>query len=590
MHGLMWLREACASMPVDLNSLDLPAGPGVYLFKNHAGRVLYVGKATDLQTRVRAYFSPSPDRKMVPILLQESDWIDCIVTPTASDALVLERELIREHRPRHNSMLKDDKSYPWIALTKHAIPRLQYTRNPPPNSRLWGPFPDAGSAKKLVQLLRREFGLRDCNELLEQGCLSMHIGLCSAPCINDSGYLDDVNAAAAVLDGNAKVIKESLLKEMDAAADLLNFERAAVLRDTIAKIQRMLSQNVVSSKFYQECDAMGIATAGDLAVVSILHANNCVVGGKTDHVLRHSGDDVETFERCIDAHYEALIPPPLVLLPAIISAEIKDELSIKRGSSVEIRIPRKGDLAILRKLADQNAQVRLERAIRRHPSNDPVAAAKECAEALDLESLERLVCFDLAQLQGIERVGASIEYHHGKPEKAMYRKFTIRSDALDDLSMMREMVGRWLNHQSEYPDLMLIDGGKTHLKIIYELLQEKGLSDRIPLGALAKKEEILHRVGYDPWKVDKRGRILIMARDEAHRFTNHHHRTRRKRRHLKDPLSEILGLGPKRQRNLLRALGGRSGIEKAGIEQLSRVEGIGKELAARIYQHIHPKR
>ena len=203
------------NMPVTLDKVDLPAKPGVYLFRNSQERVLYVGKATVLSQRIRSYFSSNPDRAMIPELVKNSDDIECIVTNSPQEALILERQLIRQHRPRYNSMLKDDKSYPFLALTKEEFPRILYTRHPPKNSWKWGPFPNAGAAKQVIQLLRRHFGIRDCKELLPQGCLAMHIGLCAGPCIEAGDYAQRVKNVRRILDGDAKDLIEELAKSMD---------------------------------------------------------------------------------------------------------------------------------------------------------------------------------------------------------------------------------------------------------------------------------------------------------------------------------------------------------------------------------------
>ena len=246
-------------MPVDQHSLHLPNEAGVYLFKRDDGRVLYVGKATVLRERVRSYFASNPDREMIPTLVAEADHVDCIVTPNPREALMLERELIRRHKPRWNSLLKDDKSYPFIAFTDEEAPRILYTRDPPSGATCWGPFPDAGAAKRVVQLLRRQFGIRDCPQLLPQGCLAMHIGLCSAPCIDDEGYAERVDAAARVLDGDANILLKSLQDEMDAASGELAYERAGKHMDTPVSQSIELMQCV---PVYERVPGWGTRTAG----------------------------------------------------------------------------------------------------------------------------------------------------------------------------------------------------------------------------------------------------------------------------------------------------------------------------------------
>ena len=236
--------------------MDLPKEPGVYLFKRADDRVLYVGKATDLRSRVRSYFAKNPDREMIPRLLQESEKIDFIVTQKPTEALVLERELIRSNQPRYNSLLKDGKSFPFIALTGHEKPRIMFTRNPPKGSKFWGPFPDAGSARLVVKLLRRHFGIRDKTDKPPFGFIESE----------DDDYQERVMAAQSVLDGDAGVLIERLQSDMDQASERLDYERAARIRDMIGSVQSAKSENIVSSRFYQDSDAVGFATSGDSAV------------------------------------------------------------------------------------------------------------------------------------------------------------------------------------------------------------------------------------------------------------------------------------------------------------------------------------
>ena len=302
-------------MPVDAASIDLPASPGVYLFKTNEGRVLYVGKATRLNERIRSYFATNPDRQMIPELVSRSDDVECIVTTTPQEALILERQLIREHKPRFNSMLKDDKSYPYLVLTAEEYPRIMYTRHPPKKAHRWGPFPNAGAAKQVMQLLRRHFGIRDCKELLPQGCLAMHIGLCTGPCIDAKGYDEQVSMVKKILNGEATELLEELGTKMDDCSANMMFERAAYYRDQIRSIRTTIGQHVVSSKLYRDCDAIGFAEQGDLAALIVLHADEGVVKGQEVWPYVHRGDIGETVSHFISEHYVNRRPPRLLLTP-----------------------------------------------------------------------------------------------------------------------------------------------------------------------------------------------------------------------------------------------------------------------------------
>jgi len=574
-------------MPVDLTSTQLPKAAGVYLFKTHQGRVLYVGKATRLNERIRSYFATNPDRAMIPELVSRADEIECIVTQTPQAALVLERQLIREHMPRFNSMLKDGKSFPYLALTQEEVPRIMYTRHPPKRSQQWGPFPNAGAAKQVMQLLRREFGIRDCKELLPQGCLSMHIGLCAGPCIEAAGYDQRVSNVRRVLNGDATALLEELVTHMEEAASREAFEEAAEHRDMIRSVRATTSQHIVSSKVYRDCDAIGVAVEGDLAAVVVLHADEGIVKGQESWPIVHRDDVGETLSMFIAEHYAHRRPPRLMLCPVPIFDGLNDWLNERRGSNVEVRTPQRGDLENLATLARQNAEIQLTRLVNKTSGSLEQRAADEGARVLGMTALDHIVCFDMAQLLGDERVGASVVMRNGRPAKKEYRKYVVKGDAMDDLRMMKEVVVRWAKRQEEWPDLLLIDGGETHLSTIEKALEEHGWAGRFPLAALAKREETIHRRHHEPLVLDRQGRVLVHARDEAHRFVNAFHRKRRSRSRLADPLEGVEGLGAKKLQTLLRHFGGRKGIEHATVPELRTVPGIGPSLAQRIRDALH---
>ena len=290
-------------MPVDPDTVDLPAKPGVYLFRTSKARVLYVGKATVLSQRIRSYFASNPDRTMIPELVKKADEIECMVTNSPQDALILERQLIRQHRPRYNSMLKDDKSYPYLSLTKDDFPRIQYTRHPPKDSWRWGPFPNAGAAKQVVQLLRRHFGIRDCKELLPQGCLAMHIGLCAGPCITAGDYSQRVANVRRILDGDATDLIEELALEMDKFSTNQEYERAASIRDMIKAVRTVTNQQVISSTVYRDCDAIGIGVKGELAAIVVIHADDGAIKGQESWTLIHRGDEGDSISSFVVEHY-----------------------------------------------------------------------------------------------------------------------------------------------------------------------------------------------------------------------------------------------------------------------------------------------
>ncbi len=564
-------------MAIDHSKLDLPAKPGVYIFRRGDDRVTYVGKATDLRSRVRSYFSKSPDRDMIPRLLGESERLDFIVTQTPSEALVLERQLIRAHQPRYNSMLKDGKSFPFIALTSHDKPRILYTRHPPEGAKIWGPFPDAGSAKLVVKLVRRYFGIRDKGDKVPFGYIEPE---------GEDDYAERVSAVESVLDGDAGVLIKRLQGQMDRASGELHYEGAARIRDMIGSVQSAISENIVSSRFYQDCDAVGFASQGDSGCIVILHAKDGIIQGNVDYPLVHRGDVSDSVSLVLSEHYAKRRPPRTLLVPSPLGESMTDWLSERRSGSVRVRVPLRGELAKLRAMADRNAEIQVIRSSRSRSGDLEKAAADDGARLLGLDSLDHIVCFDMSQSLGKERVGASVVMRKGRPAKEEYRTYRVRSDAPDDLRMMSEVVGRWAKRQDEWPDLVLLDGGQTHLSTIQRSLGGLGLAGLFPIAALAKREETLYMSGSEPLVLDRRGRVLVHARDEAHRFSNSYHKKRRGKGALADPLEEVEGLGAKKIQALLRHFGGRKGMEHASVRDLREVPGIGKEMAERIRAHL----
>ena len=482
-------------MPVRLESVDLPKKPGVYLFKSKQGRVMYVGKATKLNERIRSYFSSNPDRAMIPELVQRSDDIECIVTASPHEALILERQLIREHKPRYNSMLKDDKSFPYLAISADKLPRILYTRRPPKSAEIWGPFPNAGAAKQVMKLLRREFGLRDDKNNIPFGYIDSG---------SDEDYRQRIGAVRQILNGNATKLIEELTVQMDSHSSELEYEKAARKRDLIKAIRTTTSQHIVSSKVYRNCDAIGFASEGDLAAIVVLHADDGIVKGQESWQMIHRGDIGETVSMFVADHYANRCPPKLLITPTPLFDGVEEWLQTRRDSAVEVRNPSRGDFVTLQKLAAQNAEIQLIRFVNKASGSLEKRAADDGAKLLEMTQLNHIVCFDMAQIQGDQRVGASVCFKDGRPNKEEYRKYTVKGEQLDDLRMMREVVERWMKRQTEWPDLLLLDGGKTHLEMIMKMIDESKFSGKFAVAALAKREETIHRMNKEPLVLDRR--------------------------------------------------------------------------------------
>ena len=565
-------------MPVRFESVSLPKKPGVYLFKTKQQRVLYVGKATKLSDRIRSYFSSNPDRAMIPDLIERADDIECIITASPHEALILERQLIREHKPRYNSRLKDDKSYPYLALSTDELPRILYTRRPPKDADIWGPFPNAGAAKQVMKLLRREFGLRDDKNNIPFGYVDSS---------SDDDYRQRITAVKQILNGNASKLIEDLTVKMDLHSEKLEYEKAARNRDLIKAIRTTTSQHIVSSKVYRDCDTIGFASEGDLAAIVVLHADDGIVKGQESWQMIHRGDIGETISMFIAEHYANRCPPKLLITPTPLFEGVENWLQTRRESSVEVRTPSRGDFVTLMQLAAQNAEIQLIRFVNKTSGSLEKRAADDGAKLLEMQQLNHIVCFDMAQIQGDHRVGASICFKDGRPSKNEYRKYTVKGKQLDDLRMMREVVERWMKRQTEWPDLLLLDGGQTHLDMVTKMIDNSKFADKFSIAALAKREETIYRIGKQPLVLDRRGRVLIHARDEAHRFVNSFHRQRRNMQKFSDPLENIPGLGAKKFQTLIRHFGGRKEIMHASEKDIKTVPGIGPALAKRIFEAIN---
>ena len=296
---------------------------------------------------------------------------------------------------------------------------------------------------------------------------------------------------------------------------------------------------------------------------------------------------MESISLVLSEHYASRRPPRTLLLPTPVSKWMERWLTERRNGAIEIRVPQRGELAKLQAMADSNARIHAERNAKRKSGRLEQIAADDAANLLGMDSLDYIVCFDMAQLQGEERVGASVSMRYGRPLKEEFRTYKVKTDALDDLRMMREVVERWIRKQEDWPDLVLLDGGETHLNMMRDLLNDLELNNSITYAALAKKEETLYRPNEAPIILDRRGRLFIHARDEAHRFVNRFHRKRRARSAIADPLETIPGLGAKKLQSLLRHFGGRKGIEHATVKDLVAAPGIGPALAERISEHLH---
>ncbi|WP_435146731.1 excinuclease ABC subunit C [Halobaculum sp. P14] len=557
-----------------------PREPGVYQF--HEGdAVLYVGKALDLRDRVRSYADPRSAR--VARMVQRADALDFAVTDTETQALLLEANLIKRHNPRFNVRLKDDKSYPLVQLTDHAVPRIQVTRDPEEGATVFGPFTDKGRVETVVKALRETYGLRGCSDHKYSGrdrpCLDYEMGLCSAPCtgeIAESAYREDVESVTRFFEGETGVLADPLRRAMDEAAQQQEYERAANLRDKLDAVESFhgAGEEAVSSRGDERAvDVLGAAVEGDSAVVARLHSERGQLVDRTRHVLEAPDAEdrvAEVLAAFLVQYYAERELPDAVLLSERPADD--DVLAWLRAEDVAVRVPGAGREAKLVELALKNA--------RSGPAREDGLAA--LGDALGIPRPERIEGFDVSHAQGKQVVGSDVCFVDGAAEKADYRRKKL-ADRNDDYGNMRDLI-RWRavcavegRDDRPDPDLLLVDGGDGQLGAARDALREVGWD--VPTVALAKEDELVitpDRV-FD-WPEDApQLHVLQRVRDEAHRFAVQYHQT------LRDDVSTVLddvpGIGPETRRRLLRRFGSVENVRAATEADLTDVPGVGEKTA-----------
>ncbi len=590
-----------------------PLHPGCYLYRDAGGTVIYVGKAKHLRKRVQSYFRKDHgrDRKTALLVRTIAD-VEFIVTENEYEALLLESNLIHAHQPRFNLFLKDDKAFPFLRLSvQEEFPRLSLARRPQPDgSRLFGPFLSAGRARSLADFLRRTFGLRICRRPIsgqadKPACLDFHLGRCAAPCAARTCPPDDyrrrADEAVLFLEGKKGELTARLEADMLAAAEKEDFERAALLRDRLAALRELgLHQGVIRDDA-AERDAFGLCRSGETVSVQVFH----VAGG---HVVDRQqffwdgqppADSAEFLGEFLRRFYERRpAVPPVLLLPVepANAGGVALWLSRRRGSAVRLAVPRRGKEKKLVDWANRNARLGLFLKYPAAASADE--GVRSLQEALGLASPPRHIeVFDISTFQGRETVASMVCAREGKPVKAEYRRFRVRSSdgmSSDDFAAMREVVGRryerLLREGAALPDLVVVDGGAGQVSAAREALEALGLGEGPALRGLAKREEEIYRPGEaEPLRLPRSSpalRLLQRLRDEAHRFAVSYHRKRRNMTAYVSVLDGVKHLGPKRKKALLQAFGSAGAIRSASFEDLSRVVGV--RLAAAVRARLHP--
>ena len=582
---------------------SLPESPGVYLWKDAEGVVLYVGKAKRLRSRVRSYLNgehrESPKTRL---LMHNAADVETIVVPTEAHALVLEATLIKEHHPRFNIALRDDKSYPYIKVTiDEPFPRVYVTRRlESDGARYFGPYTDVAAMRRALNVVKRIFTVRSCNydmpkSMPERACLDYHIGRCKAPCIlmqTQEAYCAMIDEVILFLEGRTDEVVRRVGQRMAEAAELLEFERAAELRDALHKIETMEEPTIVLQVEGGDRDVIGYARDGSDAVVVILRVRDGKLLAREHHFLDHVDDEPDA-----TVLYASLARTYLTLdarVPELLVPFDFDDRQLFAESMAPMRVhvPQRGPRREIIELAQQNARHLLEEARMTTEettdrAGDPVY---ELQRELGLQRVPRaIVCFDISHAQGTDTVASCVWFQNGRPHRAEYRKFKIKTvEGIDDFASMSEVVSRFVARRVEerkaLPDLVVIDGGKGQLNAARGALDGQGIA--LPVISLAKRDEEIFVPGRtDSVRLSRRSpalRLLQQVRDEAHRFAVTFQRKRRAARTVTSELLSIPGVGPSKRGALIRAFGSVQGVRTAGAEAIARLPGFSLAGAQRI--------
>lgn len=599
----------------------VPLQPGVYLHRDSAGKVLYVGKSASLRDRLRSYFGSKKnlDTKTLELVSRIDDF-EYIVTESEQEALLLENSLIKEHKPKYNIRLKDDKTYPYIKVDlSEDFPRVYVTRRTANDgARYFGPFASAGSVRKTLDLLKRLFPYRSCTKTItgndSRPCLEYHIKRCVAPCTGYASRIDYSEVIAQVvmfLEGNTKEVVSNLKTTMSEASDNLEFERAGALRDRLKAIEKVYEGQNVVGLGREDLDVIGAAYGGEEAWVEIFFIRQGKLIGRDHFTMSgtREEDGHEILARFIEQFYSsASHVPRRILVPEPISGKemITNWLQIKRSGPIEIAIPQRGAKRRLINMVTTNASHGLEQLKLKWISDSTrmETAMSELQEELNLpQPPQRIECYDVSHIQGTNTVASMSVFQDGKPLSSDYRRFKIKSHSgNDDFASMREVLTRRFKRLKNArdggkenasfattPDLVLIDGGKGQLSSALEVMLYLGLQD-IQLASIAKREEeIFLPDAAEPVIMPRNSQGLFLlqrARDEAHRFAVTFHRNLRGKSSVKSALDLVPGIGPKRRKMLIRSFGSVKGIREASEDQIAAAPGMTAKVARQIKEHL----
>lgn len=612
---------------------QLPAKPGVYIMRDKTDKIIYVGKAVVLKNRVRSYFQNSRNHtEKIRQMIENIDHFEYIITDSELEALVLECNLIKEHMPKYNTKLKDDKAYPFIRVTiDEAFPKVSMVRElKKDKAKYFGPYINVPAVLDTLDLLRKIYKIRTCSRNLpkdigkERACLYYHMGQCDAPC---EGYISKENYRANILEvleflnGNYTRVVKQLEEKMEKASEELEFEKAAEYRDLISNVKKVADRQKITNTDQVDRDIIAFAKEKDEAVVQTFFIRNGKMIGRDNFHLGGVSDvsDGEIMANFLKQFYAGTpyIPKEIYLDTATEDEELlTDWLSAKRGQKVYIKVPQKGDKEKLVELAKKNAELILHKDIEKIKREEAktTGALKELAGFLNLPIIERIESFDISNTAGFESVGSMVVYEKGKPKKADYRKFKLRTvSGPDDYQSMYEVLTRRFSHAKKeleqlsakqqdaalgsftrLPDLILMDGGKGQVGIALRVLEEQQLN--IPVCGMVKDDNHHTRGLYynnQELPIDKSSelfKLITRIQDETHRFAIEYHRSIRNKKQVKSILDDINGIGPKRRRALMKHFASLEAIQSASEEELMQVPTMNSEAAKKVYAFFHQQK
>ncbi len=608
----------------------LPAKPGVYLMHDNTDAIIYVGKARILKNRVRQYFQPGYNRSVkIEHMVSHIAWFEYIITDSELEALVLECNLIKEHRPHYNTMLKDDKGYPYIKVTvQEEYPRIQFCRQVKRDkAKYFGPYTSAGAVKETLELLHKVYKVRNCNRSLpkeigkERPCLYYQIHQCDAPCqgyISKEEYRKHIDNVLEFLNGNEKTLLDDLRKKMQDAAENLDFEKAAEYRDMIENVRRIGEKQKINDTDGDDRDVIAMSKVRDSAVISLFFIRNGKLLGR-DHFHMNVGSDTKKEEIMTDFVKQFYVGTPFIPKEINTEYEIQEReiiekwLTDKRGSKVSILNPKRGNKHKMIELASQNARdvlVKDGEKLRREERRT-IGAVHELEQLLGIRGLKRMEAFDISNTNGYENVASMVVFENGKAKRSDYRKFKIKSvQGPDDYHSMEEALTRRFQHGlrekeemvrqgkdlslgsfTKFPDILMMDGGKGQVNIAEEVLRNLNLS--IPVCGMVKDDNhrtrglYYHNEEIEFPRNSEAFAMITRLQDEAHRFAITYHKSLRSKEQVHSVLDDIKGIGPARRKALMKYFKDIGKIREATVSELAEVDGITENIAQDIYNFFH---